>query len=239
MRRSAIALLVLALLAVTALWWFLFISPRNSKIDTAERELEAAQAQDATLRTQIASLEAILENEVSYIFAIGDMETSIPVSPEADVFIEDVTFLAEQTGVTLKSLSMSPPIEATATDALLGFEIAVLISVEGEYFELLGFLYGLEAMERLVRVDTLNLTPVQDTAADEADESVEGELEEDTNVEIVEPRQRPATTSLQAEIAGKLFTRSGVSVSLDALPPADTGGEPDSGPEPGEGGEGE
>jgi hypothetical protein len=40
-------------------------------------------------------------------------------------------------------------------------EVSVGIDVEGQFFEILGLLYGLSDMERLVRVDGLSLSPTE------------------------------------------------------------------------------
>jgi Tfp pilus assembly protein PilO len=213
MRRTNVLLVVLALVALTALWWFLIIGPRNDRIAQAEDDLASAQVEESTLRTRIAQLREIKDAEVSYIFAIGEMETSIPTAPDADAFIEDITFLAQQTGVDLVSLSLSPPSDAALETELPAFTISVALSVQGEYFEILGLLYGLESMERLVRVDSVNLSPVgPDVEADETEEPADGEASSAGEDEVAEPRQRPSVSGLTADLTLKLFTRSEVVV---------------------------
>ena len=230
MKRSSLLLIVLGVIAITAAWWFLLIGPRNDRITQAEDALNSAQLEEQTLRTRIAQLQEIKESEVSYIFAIGEMETSIPVNPDADAFIEDITFLAQQTGVELLSLSLSPPTESTLETELPAFEISVAVSVQGEYFEILGLLYGLESMERLVRIDTINLNPTQ---LDDVVVEDEGAVEEPSDassageVDVAEPRQRPQVSGLSADLTLKLFTRSGV-VVVDIAPEEET--PPDNAP---------
>jgi hypothetical protein len=146
------------------------------------------------------------------------METSIPVNPDADAFIEDITFLAQQTGVELLALSLSPPSESSLETELPAYEISVSLSVQGEYFEILGLLYGLESMERLVRVDTINLVPVElDTDEDDIQEPLEGETSSAGEEDVAEPRERPQVSGLAADLTLKLFTRSGV-VVIEILP---------------------
>ena len=190
---------VLALLLITVIWWLVFFSPRRAAIDDAAAEKETAILREQTLRTRLAQLNEIKDNELSYLFAIGQMESSIPATPQADAFIEDITFLAETTGVELGSISLTPPIADPDTG---GFEVPVSLTIEGEYFEVLGFLYGVEALDRLVRVDSIGLNPVPAPVEPEED------IPEGDGVDVAEPRVRPNADLLGVDIAMRIFTRS-------------------------------
>ena len=155
--RAKIAVGVLVLILLTVAWWLFIFGPKREAIAAANAELEGALLRQSTLQTRVAQLQEIKDNELSYMFAIGQMESSIPATPQADTFIEDMTFLADSTGVELISITLAPP--ATSPDSA-GFEVQVALSVEGEFFEVLGFLYGVEALDRLVRVDSVGLTPL-------------------------------------------------------------------------------
>lgn len=207
MRRGIVIGGILAAVVVTVLWWLLIIQPRNAEVDDVSREIEDATAQEDQLRSQILALSAIKVQETSYLFAIGQMEAAIPVTPEADAFIEQVNFLSQRTGVELVTLTLAPPTPST-TDGQTGFEIQASISIEGEYFEVLGFLYGLEELERIVRVDTLSINPLAASAQDDTEEPEEGEVEDTDPTD--EPRPRPQPTIAQINIGATLFTRTGV-----------------------------
>jgi Tfp pilus assembly protein PilO len=207
MRRSLVFLIVLALVLVTGLWWMFLISPKNQAIADAETRLEDAESQEVLLRTQIKRLQDIKDAEVSYIVAIGEIEQSLPERPELAAFIDDVTLLASRTGVNLDSISPSAPSENTT----LGFyEMPVGLLIQGEFFEVLGFLYGIEAMDRLVRVDGISLSRTEAAAgtADEETESTETETEE---------TQRGAIGELSVSIITTLFTRSPVALPVTPI----------------------
>ncbi|MCP3974863.1 MAG: type 4a pilus biogenesis protein PilO [bacterium] len=199
--RTKVLFGVLVLLLLTVLWYLFIFSPKNEAIAAAEVELDNAVLRESTLRTRIAQLQAIKDNELSYLFAIGQMESSIPTTPQADAFIEDMTFLAETTGVELTAITLTPPVADPLTG---GFEVPVAISIEGEYFEILGFLYGVEALDRLVRVDSIGLTPM---AADD-DEEAAPPPETNDDGSVVESRVRPNPDRLAAAITLRIFTRS-------------------------------
>jgi Tfp pilus assembly protein PilO len=154
--RRLIVLATLGFLLVSALWWMFLISPRNGDIADLEDELVAAQDTESRLRIQIAQLEEIKDREVEYTAAVGKLDSLIPDRPLLDDFIEQVYTLTEDTGVRLQSLS--PSIPTPTTDGAELREIDVAVQIEGEFFELLGFLFGLSDMERLVRVDAVSLS---------------------------------------------------------------------------------
>lgn len=199
--RGKVLIGVLVLLLITVLWWLFFFSPKRDAVDAAQAELDNAVVRESTLRTRIAQLQEIKDNELSYLFAIGQMESSIPATPQADAFIEDITFLAESTGVELSSITLTPPIVDPDTG---GFEVPVAIAIEGEYFEILGFLYGVEALDRLVLVEAIGLTPL---ATDDAAE-IEQPEQTDEEGNVVAPRVRPNPDLLSASITLRIFTRN-------------------------------
>ena len=120
--RTKLLLGILVLILITVLWFLFFFSPRRDAIAAADAEHDSALLRESTLRTRLSVLQGIKDNELSYLFAIGEMEASIPTSPQADAFIEDITFLAESTGVELFSISLTPPVADPLTG---GFEVPI------------------------------------------------------------------------------------------------------------------
>lgn len=196
MSRRNVLFIVLGVFLVTAVWYFFFISPKNGQISDFEDQLVAAQDEESRLRAQVAQLKEIQASDLEYLAAIGRMESSIPVNPELAVFIEDITALAESTGVNLQLLSPTEPV----LDPDLGiYEISLGMSAEAQYFELLGFLFGLEEMERLVVVESVTITPI---GAD-----TDGEVVVDegvTTTTLIEQSDDTLTVSL----ALNLYTRT-------------------------------
>jgi len=155
MRRVSI-FVALAVLLATVAWWFLLIGPRNTSIADLEDERFVAVDTEQRLRVQIRLLQDIRDREVEYAAAVGRLDALIPERPRLEEFIEQVYTLAGETGVDLQSLSPSVPVAATDGTDLR--EISVSAQIEGEFFEILGFLFGLSDMERLVRVDGVALS---------------------------------------------------------------------------------
>jgi Tfp pilus assembly protein PilO len=239
MRRSTVLLALLGVLAITAGWWVFIIGPRNEAITNAEDRLIAAEGQGQQLRIRIQQLNDIKDQEISYLFAIGEMQSSIPQDPEFDTFLEDLTFLAERSGVDVIAISATPPV-ATIAEGVQLFEIELNLALEGQFFEILGFLFGLEEQERLIRVDTVAINPIiipedEDTttttstaAPDGSSTSSTSSTSTTTTTTTLDVRARPEPGLLSLTITARLFTRTPVIAPTITLP----GGEeppPDSG----------
>ncbi len=202
MRRTGL-LATLAVLLVTGVWWMLLISPKNGDIADLEQELVGAIDTEQRLRVQINELETIRQAEVEYLAALGRLDALIPERPLLEEFIEQIYELTTETGVELQTLAPSVPASSEDSDLR---EIAVSVQIEGEFFELLGFLFGLNDMERLVRVDAIAVS----SATEEG-----------------------AGTILSASIEIKLFTLADLLPILDELESLTPDDPPDA--DPGEG----
>ncbi|HEX5630995.1 MAG TPA: type 4a pilus biogenesis protein PilO [Acidimicrobiia bacterium] len=158
--RRAFLLGFLAAVLVTVAWWLFIIGPRNARISDLEREHLAAVDTEQRLRVQITQLEDIRDRDIEYLAAVGQLNSLIPDRPLLEDFIEQVHALALSTGVDLQTLAPSPP-EVVSDESVLR-QISVSVQIEGRFFEVLGFLFGLTDMERLVRVDAVSLASSQE-----------------------------------------------------------------------------
>lgn len=159
MRRTGLVLSILGALLITAVWYFFVISPMNERIDAAEVELQSAVDQRVLLQTQLNRLKRIQENELTYRSAIGALETAVPPTPQMPALIETLAELAEDSGVLWNSGTYGNPAVVEDQDY---FEIPISLTVEGQFFEVLAYLYGIADLDRIVRVDAISLTPSQD-----------------------------------------------------------------------------
>ncbi|MDH3730562.1 MAG: type 4a pilus biogenesis protein PilO [Acidimicrobiia bacterium] len=165
MKRSTLLLAILGLILATAVWFVFFISPKRSKISDIDDEISATQSTADGLRGEIGRLKDIRDSELTYRRAIAEVESSIPATPELASFIEEVNLLAINTDVTVNSLTPSPPV--TLVDGQLFQPLTITIDAQGQFFELLGFLYGLQDLERLVKIDNISLATVVDESGNQ------------------------------------------------------------------------
>lgn len=157
MRRGFLLGFLGAILVLVG-WWFLFISPRNASVAEAEDQLVAAQQQEQRLRAQVVALEEIRSNEILYIDAISEMTRLIPERPLLEEFIVQIDALSAANGIELITLAPSLPRSDEASDLR---EISLSAQIQGEFFEVMGFLFGLSDLERLVRVDGIALSSTE------------------------------------------------------------------------------
>lgn len=159
MRRTGLILGVLGILLVTALWWLFVISPTNTKIADAQDQLASAEDNEVLLLTQLSRLKKIQESELTYRSAIGALDAAIPPTPQMPALIETLAELAEASGVEWEAGTYGNPVQVEGEDY---FEIPVSLTVQGQFFEVLGYLYGIADVERIVRVDAVSLSPQED-----------------------------------------------------------------------------
>lgn len=200
MNRSVLLVGGLLTVLLTAGWWFLLISPVNEQVADARDQLAAAENEELQLLAQRRTLQTVEDNMLEYLAALGDLEASIPPTPQTAALIDDLAVLADETGIDWRAGSYGQPQEIEGGV----FEIPLAISVEGQFFEVLGYLYGMADLERLVRIDSVGISPAQD---------------------------EQGFTVLNVAISAKAFTSSdlGLPAQAEEVPPAE--GEP--GPEDG------
>jgi len=158
MRRLLIALLVAILLTVA--WWFLLGSRWNERTNEAEAQLEVEQQVERDLQRRLAALQVVADNTLEYQTAVDELTRSIPPSPQMDVLIDELAILAEDSGVSWQSAVYSNPVEDPLDSGIR--EILMSMEVEGQYFEILGYLYGIEEIDRLVVVNGVTFSAALD-----------------------------------------------------------------------------
>ncbi len=161
MKRTGLIMGVLGLVLVTALWYLFVISPTNTKVAEAEEQLAVAQDNQVLLQTQLMRYKKIQENELTYRSAIGALEAAIPPTPQMPALIDVLAQLAVDSGVEWESGTYGNPVEVEDEDY---YEIPISLSVQGQFFEVLGYLYGIADLERIVRIDAVSLSPTEDDA---------------------------------------------------------------------------
>jgi type IV pilus assembly protein PilO len=158
-KRTGLVLGLLGVLLLTALWWFFAISPTNTRIADAKDQQQSAEDNEVLLRTQLSRLKKIQENELTYLSAIGALDAALPPTPQMPALIDTLAELAKDSGVSWDSGTYGNPLQVEGEDY---FEIPISLTVKGQFFEVLGYLYGIADLERVVRIDSVSLTPEQD-----------------------------------------------------------------------------
>ncbi len=157
MNRSILLVGGLLVVLLTAAWWFLLVSPVNERVTVADQQLDQAENEEGTLAAQRRSLQQVQDNMLEYLAAIGELENSIPPTPQAAALIDSLSVLAGETGVVWSNGSYGQPQDVDGAY----FEIPISITINGQFFEVLGYLYGMAELDRLVQIESVSIAPTQ------------------------------------------------------------------------------
>ena len=98
-----------AVVLLTAAWWFLFYGPARTQQEALETESASLVAQQGQLRTQIAQLREIREQEVQIQADLARLEQYIPVNPSQASLVRQVQLAADAAGMTVQSMTFADP----------------------------------------------------------------------------------------------------------------------------------
>lgn len=142
---TRILALVSGLVAVllAAGFFLLLYQPKNDEVADLEEQAATLQAQQAQLTSQISRLKQVRREAPDIEAQLAAAEAVIPRSAALPVFVRQMQQAADDSGVTLLSLSPgAPSAVADGPDGLAS--ISVSASVTGGYFQLVDFLRRLE-----------------------------------------------------------------------------------------------
>ncbi len=154
--RRALLIAIPLMLLVGAAFYFLMWGPIGEDIAVQEQELATLQAQENALSQRLRELNRVNERLPEYDRANANMLLSIPELPQIDGLTDELSVLADRANVAWEAVSFSTPGEQSPSGIR---EVSMAMTVTGQYFEVLGYLYGLAEMDRLVRVDGLTISP--------------------------------------------------------------------------------
>jgi type IV pilus assembly protein PilO len=143
-------------LVVVGLVVFFLVLPKMGQVSDANADLEAAQAQQATLESQLAALEQAELAAPEAKATIQDVEEQIPPTADEPGLLLLMKNAAAQSAVTLSTLTPGTP-TLEATSGLSTISLAVTAS--GNYFQLTEFLYTIETLPRAAKVLNVTLAP--------------------------------------------------------------------------------
>jgi Tfp pilus assembly protein PilO len=182
--RRVIIAAVIASVVVLLGWYFILWSPAKSDLTKAEDRTEAAEQQERSLEQAISRLRSAQRNEPLLRAQLETLRTAIPDVPNLAQFILDTNDAAARSGIDFISIAPSEPRAAAGTPAtttttragnttttrrdrpttsttvraVAPAEIAIALQIQGGYFPVLDFLNRLDAMPRLVVIDSINVS---------------------------------------------------------------------------------
>lgn len=144
MSRAAQLLIALGAVALVVLAFLFLIKPKLDEANELRVEAEDLQSQQATVRTQIQALQDVRSRSPNLEAELAAVSAVVPEDPALPAALRQLQMAADDSGVTLVSVSPSTPTNAGIEDAPRLAAITVNLSLEGGYFQVVDFLRRIE-----------------------------------------------------------------------------------------------
>ncbi|MCU1426932.1 MAG: Tfp pilus assembly protein PilO [Actinomycetia bacterium] len=154
MNRRAVLLAVVGVVGVVALWWVFIFSPKADSLSKARENLSTARTQAQSLQAKLNQLKDLQRRSTQIEAQLGKLTAAIPKTPNQADFISGLNDIADQSGITWQSVTMSQPAASTPGSP---DTITVQIQIQGGFFQALDYMNRLENLGRLVVVDGVNV----------------------------------------------------------------------------------
>lgn len=109
-----------AAVAISALAWFMVVSPELSNAASLDEQTIAAQTQNITLQTKIHRLQADNSNMDALVSSFRQARTALPVDSSLADFTRQLTGYASQHGVSISGITAGEPMALTSSAPAAG-----------------------------------------------------------------------------------------------------------------------
>jgi Tfp pilus assembly protein PilO len=166
MNRRTLLIGIGGALGVILVWYFLLWSPQGNAIAKAKGRQAAAESQSQELRARLSRLREAQRNEAATRAQIEEVRQAIPDEPNLAQFILDANDAAARSGIDFLSIAPTPPAAPAAAaapaDGTAGrpgqpSQITMSLSLTGGYFQILDFMNRINALTRVVVLDSLSI----------------------------------------------------------------------------------
>ena len=140
-KPAAIAIVIVALLVVSAAGYFLLISPQRSKSAELAQEAQSVQAQIQALRIANAQVRSVEPIRVADLFRVSK---AMPATDDMPGMLLELNRIARETGIRFESIT---PQEAADAGGYMRRPIDLIF--DGNYYELSDFLFRLRSLVRV------------------------------------------------------------------------------------------
>ena len=238
MNRRVLLAGVAGAVVVLLLWYVFFWSPQSRAIADARERREAAERLEGELRARLSRLREAKRVEATTRSQIDALRVAVPDQPNLAQLILDANDAATRSGIDFLSISPTPPsapgaattgAAGTAPDTAPGTapgatpatgtagrpsEIRLAMTITGGYFQVLDFINRLDALPRLVVIDSLNVTAGGETGG----LSVQLQARMFTNAAPAGTAGRSAGAATAGGAAGGAGTAPGATTATTAAP---------------------
>jgi len=142
--------------ALAAILMFFLVLPKMGQVSSAQQDLDAAEAQQLTLESQLAALQQAEAAAPEAKATIQRVEQQIPPTVDEPGLLLLIRNAATRSGIAFSNLTPGTP----TLDATSGLStIPLAITATGSYFQIAEFLYSIETLPRAAKVLTVTLAP--------------------------------------------------------------------------------
>jgi Tfp pilus assembly protein PilO len=152
--RAVIALAVMGGLVALYCWNSFFLAPRNRAKAAVAQDLSTARTQEQTLKQSLAQLRKLAADTKGREAELARLGRLIPADPDVAGAILALNDTANQAQVTWSSFVPAASAAAGGGPAATG----ISMKVAGSFNQVFDYLRRLEALDRLVVIDNLQLT---------------------------------------------------------------------------------
>ena len=136
--KVQLALAIAAGVLLTAVLWFVLVSPTKSKANTLSAQIADVQSQIATRQAALKSKPKVAVTKPSDLYRLTK---AIPDQTDMGGIILDLTRLSKRSGVELESVTPSPQVIG------VGYNVQPIgVSVQGRYAQVSRFLHDLRKL---------------------------------------------------------------------------------------------
>jgi Tfp pilus assembly protein PilO len=151
--RLITAMVVMGGVIVLYGWNSFFLAPKAKAKSEVKKELAASKKQEDDLRRNLADLKKLANDSQAREAELTRLGRLIPADPDVAGAILTLNDLASQAQVAWSSFVPSPPGPGAG-----GTSISIGMKIAGSFGQIFDYLRRLEQVDRLVVVDSINLT---------------------------------------------------------------------------------
>lgn len=148
--------MALAAVMAVVLWYVMLFGPQRAERRRVAEQVAAAERQEQELRSTLGRLRRLAAERGAQEAQLERLRRLVPPQPDVAGFILAANDAAIRSGVDWVSFSPAAPAAGTGGGPST---VGVSIAVNGGFFTVLDYLRRLESLERLVVIDSLQLSP--------------------------------------------------------------------------------
>ncbi len=207
MKRKTVVITALLCVLVSALWYSRVYQPTKASASAAREEGQLAAHDNQGLEAKVAQLKALEANGAQTDAELAQLHQALPEKSELASFIRVANTMASDAGIDW--ISVAP------TEPSVGGEIATIpvsIQVKGGYFQVLDYLTKMEALPRLLIVDSVGISSSGAASSDAPGGAA--------SVASAGAGSFGGAPELSVTIAARMFTTAGVDTTPAPAPGA-------------------